>query len=56
MINSLELYKEALDECQSKYGNDAPKFYEKMQSLYSACDQEESESVEDQKTDSDPEQ
>ena len=51
-----ELYKEALDECQSKYGNDAPKFYEKMQSLYSACDQAGSESEEDQQTDSDPEQ
>ena len=35
-----ELYKEALDECQKKYGKDNPKFYEKMQSEYSKFDQE----------------
>ncbi|MBE6027981.1 MAG: ABC transporter substrate-binding protein [Clostridiales bacterium] len=29
-----ELYKEALDECQEKYGSDNPKFYEKMQGQY----------------------
>ena len=34
-----ELYKEALDECQSKYGEENPAFYEKMQSQYSANDQ-----------------
>ena len=34
-----ELFKEALDTCQSKYGNDDPAFYEKMQSQYSAYDQ-----------------
>lgn len=35
-----ELFKEALDECQSKYGKENPAFYEKMQSQYSANDQE----------------
>lgn len=29
-----ELYKEALDECQEKYGSENPKFYEKMQGQY----------------------
>ena len=33
-INTV-LYKEALDECQSRYGQDDPKFYEKMQAQYS---------------------
>lgn len=28
------LYKEALDECQEKYGNDDQQFYEKMQGQY----------------------
>ena len=36
-----ELFKEALDECQSKYGKEEPKFYEKMQSQYSKFDQTE---------------
>ena len=29
-----ELYKEALDECQEKYGSENPKFYEKMQGQF----------------------
>ena len=29
-----DLYKEALDECQARYGNDNPKFYEKMQAQF----------------------
>lgn len=29
-----DLYKEALDECQEKYGSDNPKFYERMQGQY----------------------
>lgn len=29
-----ELFKEALDECQEKYGADNPKFYEKMQGQF----------------------
>lgn len=29
-----DLYKEALDECQKKYGSEDPKFYEKMQGQY----------------------
>ena len=37
-INTV-LFKEALDECQSKYGEDDPGFYEKMQSQYSSYDQ-----------------
>ncbi len=34
-----ELFKEALDECQSKYSEEYPAFYERMQSQYSANDQ-----------------
>ena len=33
-----ELYKEALDECQEKYGSENPKFYEKMQAQYARND------------------
>jgi NitT/TauT family transport system substrate-binding protein len=33
------LYKEALDECQSKFGEADTGFYEKMQAQYSANDQ-----------------
>ena len=33
-----ELYKEALDECQSRYGDENDDFYEKMQSQYSKFD------------------
>ncbi|MBR0374744.1 MAG: ABC transporter substrate-binding protein [Mogibacterium sp.] len=29
-----KLYKEALDECQAKYGDENPKFYERMQAQY----------------------
>lgn len=36
-----ELYKEALDECQDRYGNDDPKFYEQLQAQYARFDQEE---------------
>ena len=28
------LYKEALDECQEKYGSENSKFYERMQGQY----------------------
>lgn len=34
-----ELYKEALDECQERYGADDPKFYEQLQSQYSRFNQ-----------------
>lgn len=34
-----ELYKEALDDCQARYGKEDSKFYEKMQSTYSAFDE-----------------
>ena len=30
----VRLYKEALDECQQKYGADEPEFYQKMQKMY----------------------
>ena len=30
------LYKEVLDECQAKYGKEAPEFYEKMQAQFAA--------------------
>ena len=30
-----DLYKQALDDCQAKYGSEDSKFYEKMQSMYS---------------------
>lgn len=36
-----ELYKEALDECQDRYGKDDPKFYEQLQAQYARFDQEE---------------
>lgn len=34
------LYKEALDECQDKYGADDPKFYEQLQSQFARFDQD----------------
>ncbi len=36
---NVTLYKEALDECQRKYGSEDPKFYEKLQSQYSKNNQ-----------------
>ncbi len=34
-----ELYKEALDACQKRYGKDDPKFYEALQAQYAVNDQ-----------------
>ena len=41
-----QLYKEALDECQELYGEENPKFYEKMQAEYSTHDMDITEIVE----------
>ena len=35
---NVNLYKEALDECQDRYGNENPKFYEKLQSTFARND------------------
>ncbi|MBQ6488888.1 MAG: ABC transporter substrate-binding protein [Solobacterium sp.] len=36
---NVDLYKEALDECQKKYGSENPRFYEKMQAQFAKNNQ-----------------